>query len=469
MKLLNDKLIDTAWNSKEIIILFLINLLILLAFTCVYPAIFNWDSINRIMNHDKLEVGHWLPGLQLIIYMVYKLKMGIVGLRISLIAISICANISLYLFVRNQLNKRVAFVCALLFMTTPRLLAISIVPYQEPLMFLLLFLGLYLYSIKHTNIGYLLFGASCLVRYEAWIFCFLFAFKELYSVLKYRTSNLDFKKVFTIPFLFGGIIAALIFKYPSTNGNSTVSTLLNSVTEINSISLTSVMFSRISHPVVIFIFAVLGIMYCLLWMKDRERKNLWLVILFFFLACLLPASLRINGAPSSFRTILIPVATLILFVPFGISLIDKKVYALKDVRAKGILRLLMIFAISYMVFVNLSTANGYYKATYKHTHFDEYLAASKIAKEHRGHKILVIEPSNFLDFGVTSIYLNEEDDVLIYPSLNYSKTKLNQILEKNNFALILRIGDSEDNISEMIEDIGVNRTTKDGIEIIHLN
>ena len=470
MKFLNSKVVVVGWNSKEIVSLVLINLVILIAFMCSYPAIFDWDGVNRIINHDRLEVVHWLPGLQVIIYLMYKFKIGLIGVRASLILISLCATAALYLFVRNQSNKRTAFICALLFMTTPRLLAVSIVPYQEMLMFLCIFLGLYFYSTKHDNIGCFFLGASCLVRYEAWIFCFLFATRQIYSEIKNRNGNLNFKKGLSKVFIiFWGITAAIILKYASPNESGIAGSFFNSISQINVISLINTLSSRIRHPIIIFIFAVLGILYCLLWIKDEKRKSLWFVILLFLLISLFPAALRVNKAPSSFRTLLIPIVVMTLFVPFGIHLIYELLNRIKTKCTRNILQSFLILLILLIVLVNLRTANGYFKATYKYTLFDEYYAASRIVKEHRGHKILIIEPCNSGNFNVTSIYLDDKDDVYIYPSLNYSKTTLGRILEKNNFALILRVGNSEDNINEMIKDIGVNRITKNGIETIYLN
>ncbi|MCK5630257.1 MAG: hypothetical protein KAI26_06580, partial [Nanoarchaeota archaeon] len=110
----------------------------------------------------------------------------------------------------------------------------------------------------------------------------------------------------------------------------------------------------------------------------------------------------------------------------------------------------------YMLFINLNTANNYFKLTYKHTNFDEYYAVSKVIKKYPHQNILVIEPPNFGKFKVTSIYLKNQKNAYIYPSLNYTILELKTLFEENDFSKILKIGHSEDNINEVIEDMGLN-------------
>ncbi|MHC4743849.1 MAG: hypothetical protein ACYS8Z_18185 [Planctomycetota bacterium] len=238
---------------------------------------------------------------------------------------------------------------------------------------------------------------------------------------------------------------------------------------MSSVSLAYKVFSRISHPIVIFIFAVLGILHCLLRMKDRKRKRLWFVILLFFFMSLIAAAVRVNNAPGFFKPLLIPVALMALFVPFGIDIAYSMLDRIVAAQEKKTLRWVWILAIAYMLVVNVMAANGYLKEAYFVYYFDEYYAASRIVKEHRGRKILIIEAPNAENFKVTRVYLDEKDDVYICPSSDSNTTKMTRILEENDFDMILRVKDPQNNISHMIKDFRANSITKNGVEIIYLD
>jgi len=472
MKSSNNKLVDVVRNSKELVTLVLINLIILITFIYFYPAIFDWDGVSRLINHNRIYVSHSLPGLQSIIYLMYKLQLGLMGVRVALIIVSLCASIALYLFVNNQFGRRTAFICSLLFMTTPRLLAVAIVPYQEMLMFLFVFLGLYLFSSQHENLGGLCLGVSCLVRYEAWIFCLLFAAGKIYVQVRDRNNIMNFKKSFLKPLIIlWGITVAVILRHASFKNIGEYGgfgTLLD-VSSINVIHIAKILFLRMSHPIVVFIFAILGIVHIFL-LRKKKQKRLWTMIAFFLLLILIPTAMRINKSPSSFRTTLIPTVLMVLFVSLGINFTYAVICATKNSWAKGISRILLIAVVLYILIVNLREANSYYKATYKYTSFDEYYAASKIIKENSNHRILLIEPPNHENFKVTSIYLNNAENVYIYPSLNYSATKLKEILEQNDITMLLTMERSEDNINEVLSDMTItSRMIKNGIEIMYLD
>ncbi len=317
----NNNIVKLIVDSKEVIILAFLNLIIQISFIYFYPAIYNWDAVNRIINHDQILVAHWLPGLQSIIYLIYKLKLGLIGLRVSLILISLCAAIALYLFMNKQFNKRTAFIASLLFMTSPILLTFSIVPYQEMLMFCFIFVGLYLHLTKYKRMSYFFLGASCLVRYEAWIFCFLFAMREIYIRMKDRNIWNSLKMNFVnLLILFWGVILVLILKIVLPNN------LVNLIStfEHNPINITlfiKILFIKISSPIIFFIFAVLGIIYSLKFIKSKKQKSLWFIILLFFLIDLLVAGILINKYPSCCRVFLIANTIMFLFVALGINLI----------------------------------------------------------------------------------------------------------------------------------------------------
>ena len=202
----------------EPLAIFVLGLLVRLAFIHLHPAIYGGDTLVRIMNPDRVFLAYQLPLLQLLIYLINRVSSDPLLIRYLMSFIGALAGLAFFLLSARLADRSTAWFASLFFVFNPFLLVHSIVPYQEILMLLFLSLGLYcLLSSRqqwnpsshaseessvppwtrgdfrgvgeeaetHTNlaltpslckegerpIGWasLFLGPACLTRYEAWV------------------------------------------------------------------------------------------------------------------------------------------------------------------------------------------------------------------------------------------------------------------------------------------------------------
>jgi hypothetical protein len=456
---LNDR---TSLLRQHKFLLFVLSfhLVLLLFFWWSYPTVFGWDAVNRIINHDRIFVEHWLPGLQVLIYSVYKFKAGLLGLRILLILIALGATTALYLFISKQFTRTAAALTCLLFMTTPALLTITTVPYQEMLLYLLVFFGMYLYQIKYNKYAFVVLGMACLVRYEVWIFCLLLALVEIYLATRSSNTFAAIKRlIVTIPLVCWGIAVALLLRYLSV-GKVVDYTVLDDA-PVGILVLTKAALMIIRKNIIIFSIAITGVIYFLLGKNRKSEKTLWLMLLFFLLFTMCTATLRAAMAPSSYRTYLLPVTTSVLFAPYAIILLRQLALKLK----RNELIIIGNILIALVCVSNIHTAYNLFETINIYTFFDEHYTAAQVAKEHRGRKILIVEPENFADFAVTSIYLNKKDNASIWPSSRCDNTDLHDLIDAN-FEVIVNIGGPCASIFEIKNAMAYTERQIDNIQVI---
>ena len=193
-----DAMTRSGSNSQplwlDLLTLFLVGLLIRIAFVHLHPAIYGGDTLARIMNADRIVLAYQLPLLQLLIHLVNRASRDPLLIRYLMSLIGALAGAAFYLFSVTLLGRRKARLASVFFVFNPFLLVHSIVPYQEILMLLLLCLGLYslfdgdpctslpwsrsIPGAVKTNLlpdrrqiacASLFLGLACLTRYEAWV------------------------------------------------------------------------------------------------------------------------------------------------------------------------------------------------------------------------------------------------------------------------------------------------------------
>jgi len=192
----------------ELLAIFLLGLLVRIAFIHLHPAIYGGDTLVRIMNPDRVFLAYQLPLLQLLIYLINRVSSDPLLIRYLMSLIGALTGVAFYLLSATLLDRSAARFAGVFFVFNPFLLVHSIVPYQEILMLLFLCLGLYC-TLRPTSvprwtrgnlrgvqevasqknlpltpslskegerrlqprIGWatLFLGLACLTRYEAWV------------------------------------------------------------------------------------------------------------------------------------------------------------------------------------------------------------------------------------------------------------------------------------------------------------
>jgi hypothetical protein len=127
----------------ELLAVFLLGLMVRIAFIHVHPAIYGGDTVARIMNADRVLLAYQLPLLQLLIYLGNLVSSDPLLIRYLMSLVGALAGAAFYLFSATLLDQPTARLASLFFIFNPFLLVHSIVPYQEILMLLALCLGLY--------------------------------------------------------------------------------------------------------------------------------------------------------------------------------------------------------------------------------------------------------------------------------------------------------------------------------------
>ena len=189
----------------ELLAIFVVGLLVRVAFIHLHPAIYGGDTLVRIMNPDRVLLAYQLPLLQLLIYLINQVSSDPLLIRYLMSLIGALAGVAFFLLSATLVDRSTARFASLFFVFNPFLLVHSIVPYQEILMLLFLCLGLYC-LLRPTSIppgtrgdfrgvgeeaetptnlplapslckegerriawASVFLGLACLTRYEAWV------------------------------------------------------------------------------------------------------------------------------------------------------------------------------------------------------------------------------------------------------------------------------------------------------------
>ncbi|MEX2301385.1 MAG: glycosyltransferase family 39 protein [Bryobacterales bacterium] len=137
----------------------------------VFPVIFGGDSIVRLANQDRILLSYQLPLLQAIIHGLSTLSNDPLAVRYFMAFAGALAGLAFYAMACSLLGRRAGFQSALLFTSSPFVIAFSIVPYQEILMLAGLFASFYFAFERKWIAAGVTLGLACLTRYEAWLAC----------------------------------------------------------------------------------------------------------------------------------------------------------------------------------------------------------------------------------------------------------------------------------------------------------
>lgn len=136
-----------------------------------YPIVFGGDTILRLANSDRIVLAYQLPLLQVAIHWLSVLTKDPLVVRLFMVLVSAVAGVGFHYLALSLFERRVAFYSALLFVTSPFVLALSTVPYQEVLMLAGLLLAFGCVVREQWYLASLSLGLACLTRYEAWLAC----------------------------------------------------------------------------------------------------------------------------------------------------------------------------------------------------------------------------------------------------------------------------------------------------------
>lgn len=161
-------MISRMLERHAALMIFATAFLIRVTFIHLYPMIFGGDSVLRLANRDHVLLGYQLPLLQAAIYSLSRLTDDLLPVRYMMAIIGGLASGGFYLLVTTLVSRTAALWAALLFVSNPFLIELSIVPYQEVLMLAGLLFAFYWYFTSRWIACSLSLGLACLTRYEAW-------------------------------------------------------------------------------------------------------------------------------------------------------------------------------------------------------------------------------------------------------------------------------------------------------------
>jgi hypothetical protein len=136
-----------------------------------FPVIFGGDSVVRLANHDRILLSYQLPLLQAAVHYLSALSAGPLAVRYFMALAGATAGLAFYAMTRSLLGPAQALQAALLFASSPFVIAFSIVPYQEILMLGGLFAAFQCAFERRWTFAVVCLGIACLARYEAWLAC----------------------------------------------------------------------------------------------------------------------------------------------------------------------------------------------------------------------------------------------------------------------------------------------------------
>lgn len=144
------------------------------AFALAFPTIHGGDAAARLANADRVILGYQLPLPQALVVLGKAIHDDPLLVRLTfclfggLLAAGVTALLGL------AVSSRSALFGSILLSFDPLLTHYSIVPYQETVAYALLAWAFHFAASHRLGIGALLMAASCLSRYEAWLFLPLF-------------------------------------------------------------------------------------------------------------------------------------------------------------------------------------------------------------------------------------------------------------------------------------------------------
>jgi hypothetical protein len=134
----------------------------------LHPAIFGGDTVLRLANRDKVLLAYQLPVLQAAIYGLSQFFDGLLAVRYFMALTGALAAVGFYKLAAHFVGDRAAVWAALLFASSPFLVQLSIVPYQEVPMLAALLFAFSFFLGGNFRAASAALGIACLTRYEAW-------------------------------------------------------------------------------------------------------------------------------------------------------------------------------------------------------------------------------------------------------------------------------------------------------------
>jgi hypothetical protein len=149
-------------------LVFLFALTVPVALIHIHPAIFGGDTVLRLANRDKVLLAYQLPVLQFAIHAISQVFTGVLAVRYFMAAVGALAAVGFYKLAADFMDSRAALTSAMLFASSPFLVQLSIVPYQEIPMLAALLFAFHFFVRRRSLAASACFGLACLTRYEAW-------------------------------------------------------------------------------------------------------------------------------------------------------------------------------------------------------------------------------------------------------------------------------------------------------------
>ena len=282
-----------------------------------WPIIFGGDTILRMANRDHILLSYQLPALQASLHYLAAISDSAAMARYFMGLIGAAAGVGFYLLAAHFVDRKRAFLAALLFVSNPFLLALSTVPYQEILMLAALFFAFHFFLSGELVWASLSFGLACLTRYEAWA-----AYPVLVLALaidrKWRASE-----VIKAALLFGWApLAWMVYRGGVSPGGTYV--LDRTVSLWRFMRYVYLGWITVKNtPIPVLLLAALGCMR--LW-KDRQWKQPGLLLLTaFMLLFLISIFFSAHGeSPDTERFVTareahLPICAVLLLACFGLS------------------------------------------------------------------------------------------------------------------------------------------------------
>lgn len=123
----------------------------------------------RLAHSDRLVLAYQLPLPQALVLLARALDPDPFWTRIAFAAVGALVPLALAAVVQARAGAPAAHAAALMAAVHPLFLHYSTVPYQEPVLLVLLLAALAALDAGRPRLGVVLVGLACLCRYEAWI------------------------------------------------------------------------------------------------------------------------------------------------------------------------------------------------------------------------------------------------------------------------------------------------------------
>lgn len=302
----------------------------------LFPQIYSWDGFRRLWNYEHIWVRHWLPLLQVLIFLFLKTFHSTFGLRFFLASIAGLTCGSSYLLGQKLFNHRVGLIFATLLVFYPLFVSWSIVPYQEALFLLFIFMGLFFYLSNNPSSKYLaaiFISLSCLTRYEGWILCGILIFH-----MTLREKKYDKKYIFCLIYFLSGISVLLFVKHvlqiePVIGGplnNTPFNERYNVLISSNFLSVLNILRMHLIKYIC-FAIQLMGILpFCFsivgLFLIIEEKHDFKIYFIIYMLSLILVTAMRGLGGAFTNRMLVFPT----VFLLFPMALCLSKIWAIVD-------------------------------------------------------------------------------------------------------------------------------------------